>query len=169
MSRKRNKRPALANTPGGASNRNLQPGAATGQNSGSAWPPAGLPTRVVSAKDVDWRLPENVLLGDDGSVRYIDPAGALYPCALKTSSSGKVYIEFDAVQAGEPFKFWLARAFYTAFNGEIPADCEPFPIDGKHANLRPSNLALRRKEEPRSTYKPYEPPTGFRPNGGAPN
>lgn len=169
MSRKKTKRPALSNTPGGVSNQNSPPGAATGQNSnGSAWPPAGISTRVVSAADVDSRLPDNVLLCDDGSVRYRDPAGVIHPCIPKVSSSGLLHIEFPA-RVGDAFKFWLNRAMYAAFNGRISPDHEVFPLDGNQRNLKPSNLALRPKAPPAPQYLPYVPPASHRPSGGGTN
>jgi hypothetical protein len=118
--------------------------------------PASPFVQRIPVTDVHWSLPQNVYLGDDGSITYTDEAGFHRPCPISRSSSGKAFVKFDNPPC-EPFTLWLARAFYTGFVGHIPAEHEAFPIDGNHANLKPANLALRRKiavKQPARIYRP---------------
>jgi hypothetical protein len=109
--------------------------------------------KCVPLRKVDSRLPDNIVLCIDGTVREVFPDAREVLIEPEVNRNGTAYISFKGrgSKSGEDYKFWVAQGMYRAFWGPIKDDERVLFIDGDRKNLHPSNLALEPK--PVFTYE----------------
>jgi hypothetical protein len=118
----------------------------------------------VSVQHIDFKLPANIVLCSDGTVREIFHDGREVLVEPEFNSNGTAYLEFmqRGGRPGETFKFWVGQGMYRAHCGPISKEERVVHIDGDRKNLHPSNLALEPKPVDELQLVRKKRPTGHR-------
>jgi hypothetical protein len=101
--------------------------------------------RCVSVKEIDYKLPANIVVCADGTVREICDDGCEILIHPEYNANGTAFLKFEKDGPADERVLWVARAMYKAHCGPISSNEYVIHIDGDRRNLHPSNLRVAPK------------------------